>query len=392
MAIASTPTLLSLDEYAKIMAIPGWLLAQVTHPFRPTRGNCENVWYQSGYSGDGNRIVEREELANAIANAERRMAAYMGFWPAPVWVRAEPHAWPISSRGVKLPNPQYVSEQGYLIEFGVEAWEEQVALYPALIEYSDRDKDGCLDWAIITFATALTNPCEIVLVPPDKDPREREWRIRPLDIQIDAGVCTIQGPRWLFANPDRWYTIEELSMAVDTDFLTWVDIWRHYNDPSTQAQLVWNTGLVGCSTTTAVCDEVCQSACGIIDRERVGRFHLRSASYSAGVWTGTDLSQGIYPDAIRAWYRAGYRTHIGYQCNELAGDLKEAIARLANVFLPEAPCGCDYTLERWTKDREEMDIVTADIAVTQSAFGTTARGAVYAQSVAARIPPIGQGG
>ena len=72
--------------------------------------------------------------------------------------------------------------------------------------------------------------------------------------------------------------------------------------------------------------------------------------------------------------------------------LQEAISRLANVFLPEAPCGCDYTLERWSKDREEMEVITAGIAVTQSAFGTTARGAVYAQSVAAKLQPIGQGG
>jgi len=344
--------------------------------------------------GDGNRIVEREELAMAIANAERRLAAYMGFWPAPVWVVAERHHWPRNSQGYKISNPQFTTKEGYLVEFGVEAWDEQENLYPVLINYSDRDSDGCLDWATITFATTLTNPCEIAVIPPGRDPTRREWRIRPLDIEIDTvtGICTIQGPRWLFVDPARWLNTDELEMAEPTNFLNWVDIYRHYNSPVTQGQLVWNASAEDCIGTTAICTETCQPACGVIDRERVGRFHLRAASYNAGVWTGTGLSQSIYPDLTRVWYRAGYRTHVGYQCNQLADDLKEAIARLANVFLPEAPCGCDYTIERWSKDREEMDITTAGIAITQSAFGTTARGAVYAQSVAARLPSMGQGG
>lgn len=394
MAIASIPTLLSLDEYAQIMAIPGWLLAQVYHPNRPTHGACENIWYQSGYMGTGNRIVEREELAQAIANAEEQLADYMGFWPAPMWVEAEPHEWPITRIGGKISNPAFITGRphGHLIEFGVEAWEEQDALYPVLIEYSDRDHDTCLDWATITFATALTNPCEIVVVPPDKDPTLREWAIRPLDIQIVDGTCTIQGPRWLFVDPDRWHTVEELNLEVDTDFLTWVDIWRHYTDPSQQGQLVWNTNLTECTGALAICAEQCQPACGVIDVERVGRFHLRSASYNGGTWIGTNLAYGTYPDLVRIWYKAGYRSHTRYRCSSMVRKLQEAISRLANVFLPEAPCGCDYTLERWSTDREEMEVITAGIAVTQSAFGTTARGAVYAQSVAAKLQPIGQGG
>ena len=392
MAIASTPTLLSLDEYAQVMAIPGWLLAQVYHPERPTRGACENIWYQSGYMGTGNRIVEREELARAIANAEEQMADYMGFWPGPRWVMAEPHEWPINAQGYSISNPSFISKWGHLIEFGIEAWVEQEDLYPVLIDYSDRDKDGCLDWATLTFATTITNACEIVVVPPGKDPTDREWAIRPLKVEIDAGTCTIEGPRWLFVDPDRWWTVEELNLATDTDFLTWVDIYRHYNDISTQGQLVWKTELEACVGTTAICTEQCQSSCGVVDIERVGRFHLRSATYNAGTWTGTSLAYNPHPNLVRIWYRAGYRTHVGYKCGRMSYKLSEAIARLANVFLPEAPCGCDYTLERWSKDREEMEIMTAGIALTQSAFGTTARGAVFAQSVAAKLEPIGQGG
>jgi len=70
----------------------------------------------------------------------------------------------------------------------------------------------------------------------------------------------------------------------------------------------------------------------------------------------------------------------------------EAITRLANVYMVEPPCGCGTTLERWKKDREEMSIDSMDVELAQSAFGSTARGAVFAYSVISTLPPIGKGG
>jgi len=392
MAIASTPTILSLDRYAEIMAIPGWMLAQGIHPDRPMGGDCPNVWYQSGYASTPNRIVQREELAKAIETAEVAIAEYLGFWPRPVWIAAEEKEWPGNSKRHKISNPTFFTEWGQLIEFGVETWELQESLYPVNVVYSDKDSDGYNEWATITFATTLTDPCEIEVVPYGKDPTDREWRIRPLDIEISGGTCTIQGWSWLFFNPDRWLTLDELAVGNASDLLSVVDIYRHYNDPSTQGQLVWKSDLEECTGTTAICTETCQSACGVVDSVRVGKFHLRAASYSGGTWTGTDLSYGDYPDAARVWYRAGYRSHRGYNCHRWPPRLDVAIARLANVYLPEAPCGCGYTRERWEEDRTEEDVVTADIAVAKAVFGTTAKGAVFARSVAASLSPIGQGG
>jgi hypothetical protein len=69
--------------------------------------------------------------------------------------------------------------------------------------------------------------------------------------------------------------------------------------------------------------------------------------------------------------------------------LKEAIARLANVLLPEAPCGCNQTRLRWEKDREVQDINTIDASLAFSAFGTSARGAIFAWAVVKQLQPLG---
>jgi hypothetical protein len=72
--------------------------------------------------------------------------------------------------------------------------------------------------------------------------------------------------------------------------------------------------------------------------------------------------------------------------------MAEAIVRLANTYLVDAPCGCSQTRHRWERDREEQEINTIDAALCMSAFGTTMRGAMFAWSVVKRQPPIAHGG
>jgi hypothetical protein len=392
MAISRVRTILALDEWAEIMELPGWLFNQVLHPVRVQRGG-EMWWHQSGYYSDPNRIAGRDSVARAIATAERKIADHLGYWPAPVWTCGEQHDWPVPERGSQRWLPELKTNWGYLLAAGEETW-AQLNIDPVGVVYSDEDGDGVEEWATITFAPYIdiTNVCEVEVVPPNRNPAEREWRIRPLEASLDAGVLTIQGPKWLFVNPDVWLTIESIGLdGTPPDFLASVDLYRHYNDTTgEQAEYMW----VQNPCSTQPCREICQNACVKVMRRRTGHFVAETATYSpsSGQWVSATWSVQATPNQVRIWYYSGYTDYSCYGCERLPMSLKEAIVRLANVYLPETPCGKGFTRERWEHDREEMDMNNYDVALAQSAFGTTARGAVFARSVCATLEPLGKGG
>ena len=76
----------------------------------------------------------------------------------------------------------------------------------------------------------------------------------------------------------------------------------------------------------------------------------------------------------------------------MGADVKEAIVSLTNVYLVDAPCGCEFSVERYMHDREEMEIDTVDVVMARTLFGSTARGAVLAYSFIKGLPPLGKGG
>ena len=393
MAISKVRTLLSLDEYAERMAIPGWLFNQVLHPTRPQRGG-EKMWRQSGYYSDPNHIMGRDDLARSIATAERKIADLLGFWPAPKWICSEEVMWITPKRGNQIYIPELGTRWGQLISAGIEAF-DLLNLYPVAIVYSDTDGDGVTDWATITYNVYLNlaNVCELVVVPNGMDPESREWRIRPLEVSLSGGVLTIEGPKWLFVHPSHWLTLGDARLDDDSYFLWGVDLYRHYNDTTTQAQYQW-LGNTGCSTNMAKCATTCQDACVSVTDRRVGHFVAETATYSASSarWVSASWAVTAIPHLVRIWYYSGYQDHNCYDCSQMGDSLKAAIRALTNVYLQECPCGRGLTRERWDHDREIMEMNNFDVALAQSAFGTTARGAVFARSVCATLQSLGQGG
>lgn len=390
MSYANVLTSLPLDTYARIMAIPGWLFNQLNHPQKPIRGNCTGIVKQSGYFSDPNMITGRDEIARAIALAEQRAGAFLGFWPFhDKWVCADEISWPSS---VSYARPTLKSSRGYIIEGGVERW-DLVASEIGVV-YSDIDGDGVTDWATITvdLTDLIDDECEVAVTPHDYAPPLYE--IRPLHTEIDdLGIATITGWKWLFLEPQYYLTDNDaMQLNQDAIFLQsavyegGVDIYRHYNDPSLQAQLVYSDGLC----LGPVCAESCQSACITIADRRLGLVTLTPADYVDGVWQIRSCIGMTVPRFARLWYRSGYGEQYCHRCGTTMEMIEEAIVRLANCYLPESPCGCDFTVERWNRDREEMSIDATDFDVIESAFGTTMRGAQFAHSIFKSIPPLGR--
>lgn len=389
MAYANVRTSLPLDRYAEIMAIPGWLFNQTLHPAKIMRGVCSGVVKQSGYFSDPNMITGRNEIARAIALAEQRAARFLGFWPFhDKWMCADEIVWPSK---IPFARPTLRSSMGYVIEGGVEQW--QPVASGVDVVYSDSDGDGVTDWATITVDLdgLIDDACEVAVVPHDYNPPLYE--IRPLHTEIDVyGMATIAGWKWLFLEPQYYMTDDEaMSLNQDDLFLRLtlytdgVDIYRHYNDPSRQAQIVYaNDPCAG-----PLCAETCQSACITMVDRRLGLLTLTPAEYLNGVWQLRYCADGGVPIVARLWYKSGYGEPYCHQCGVSMDMIEEAIVRLANCYLPESPCGCDFTAERWSRDREEMSIDVLNIELVESTFGVTMRGAQFAHSVFSSIPPLG---
>ncbi len=391
MARADEYTLLPLDYYARLMAIHPDAFNQVVNPVNPYAGACERVWIQYAWMDyDTGRNVGREELAQAIYTAEEMIAYACGFWPAPLWSAGEEKNWPRPARGRQVRYPPINTNWGYVIEGGQRAL--TMIDEDAPVVYSASILGGVLDTATINITaaqmTAASASREEVAVF-FADEITDNWWISYLTITEDAttGDITIVGRRSQFVDPDLWEVSNDIALNVNANFVTAVDVYRRYNDPSQPAQVVWKGGMDACSTT--LCADTCQTSCLSVDDVRQGIVRTIPGTYSGGAWAASAFSIGRLPDKTRLWYYHGILQNRNMQ---IRPPLAEAIVRLANTYLVAEPCGCDQTRHRWQRDREEADINTYDAAMAMSYFGTTMRGAVFAWSVIKRLAPLATGG
>lgn len=399
MARADIETLLPLDHYAQLMAMHPDAFNQCTIPDKPYASDCR-LWLQHGwYDQPGGQISGRHDIAQAIATAELKIQEALQYAPAPKYFEGEIHNWPRPKRGVQILYPPIMTNWGYLIKGGQRAM--TIIDEDAAIVYSDADGDGVLDTATISITAAQMTAASASRAEVQvfwADETDDIWRIKHLDVIEDAvGNITITGRRSQFVDPDRWLTNDALSLGTNANFVTVVDVYRVYTD-NQEAQLQWKDahGYIcscGCaSTDVATCSQTCQESCLIIFNERLGEVKVKPAAESGGSWTASNFSIARYPDRVRIWYNAGWPLIVNSKRYQIRPDIAEAIARLANVYMVAPPCGCEQTRRRWSRDRERMDINSADAALAMSAFGEVTRGSMWAWHVVKLLRPLGQAG
>ena len=390
MARADTWTLLCIDDWARYMAIHPDAWNQVYNPVQPYVGACERVWLQHGWLDQtSGRITGREDVGIALATAEEMIAHALGFWPAPTWIAAEEHKWPRPARGAQWQYPPIQLDWGHIIEGGQRQLDPVLADEP--IVPADPDGDGVNEVAEIhitagEMAAAGAEPEELAVYFDGET--DDIWMIRCLDVEEDgAGNVTLTGRMSQFTDPDLWLVDDEIDLSNPANFVATVDIYRRYNDPSEQAQVTWKGGNDSC--TPGVCAVTCQDSCLSIEDVRRSVVRVMPGTYSAGSWTSASFSVARLPDSARVWYYSGLLLQANGRIKPL---MAQAIVRLANTYLVDQPCGCQQTMNRWERDREEQDINTYDASLCMSAFGSTMKGALFAWSVIKRIPPLTRGG
>jgi hypothetical protein len=222
---------------------------------------------------------------------------------------------------------------------------------------------------------------------------EDSWEIRPITVAISGGNATIRFKAWQIP---VWESLEvpnaqPLDADNVADYESTVDVYRVYNDPSTQLQFMWeNTGDIACASCCGSC-VACQFG------TQAGCFHLRDARLgilvpAPGSWNAqteifdsAEWSVCREPDQVRLWYYSGYLDHnVARPYAELSPYWKYAIAYFAASKFDRPVCGCSNVasfVDKWRRDAAFESMNDGGFKVTAEMMSNklgTSMGALYA--------------
>lgn len=399
MARATSRTLLSLDAFAKIMGMHPLHFNGVEVQDLAPATTCGSPLTQ--YAWQSANAVAREDIANAIADAEARIAQYTHFKLAPTFEVDERHRW-ARSGGVVGPwgrptNPSVKTDYGHLIAGGVEG--KTLIAGAAAVTYTDTDGDGYSETATVVANTTVTDANEIALFYPGES-ADRAWEIRPITVAISGGVVTIRTRREQMVNPGllEGFSGRSVDGLDSAQFLANADVYRMWHDPSQQVQFLWegpNWGMCGCGVSTCqTCLLTAQFGCTTVKDYRIGLIGASSATWNSVTSAYESAPAAVWrpPDRVRLWYRAGYRNQTGAKRPMVDMDPRwqRAVAYFATALLARPMCMCENVtaaVSHWQNDLAKSvasqgagENFRLDSALLGNPFGTT-RGGIYAWNV-----------
>lgn len=393
MARANTHTILPLDRFAAICNMHPLHFNQVTVDIVAPVTTCDMPVVQ--YSWQTADKIGREEIATAIADAESIIKQYAGFNPGPDWIADEraqfdrtrwPEIYNANGRDVRGLRVSIRTGSGYVISGGIETKDlidDNVA-----IVYSDADGDGYEETATITVNTTVTDTKEIALYYPGKD-ADNAWQIRPLkSVVINAGVATITCRReqLVLESLQEGLAANGVNGLDDANFLSLIDVYRKYNDPSQQIQMLWSPGTdcVCAGEGCASCTHATQYGCFLVREPRLGIIIPNPATWNVDdlSWSGTSFADFRAPDQARLWYYAGININ-----QNMIPEWERAITYLALSMLDRPLCACrplESFVAHWKEDlsyRQSSQSQSSSFNLSRkwldNPIGTT-RGALYA--------------
>lgn len=351
MATASVRTLLPLDRFFQIVGVHPLHVNQVEVDGSTSR-TCGGIVFQ--YSYQNADAMSREEIAHAIAQAEGIIAEQLGYKLLPTWEVAENirlnntkgwYTWPWGHA------PAYETYWKHVISGGIEA--KSLILAGRPVVYSDPDGDGYNELATITCATTVTEPEEIAIYYPGESGSD-DWEIRPINVAISGGTATITCRREQLVAKNLLIVLgpEAVDGAIAGNFLTNVDVYRHYNDPQTQIQFMWEGGCSCGLSTCNACTYTVQSGCLFVRDYRLGFVAGHPADWSVedNVFNSAAFTACRTPDKARIWYRAG----LQYRGSVLVmhPQWERVVSNLALTLMDRPFCGCT-SLEHVTRLAKE---------------------------------------
>jgi len=386
-------TLLPLDTWAQIMGLDLRHFRQVVTNEKQNT-SCDKVWKQ--YAWQEADQVGRYDVALAIQQAEEEIAQYLGYKLLPTWevdermVAPKPGAtellnvWMRDARGFYLStNTRY----GRFVSGGIEA--KTLIESDVAVNYSQLPNGAYI--GTIEFMTTVEDVQELAVFYPCES--TDEWEIRPfVSASISGGVATMVFRKEQMVLPEL---IEALDPGPadgdgDTDFLATVDVYRRYNDPSQQVQLIWSPEISNCSCGLNTCPECTHSTqwgCLRCVDWNAGQVVYRPADWDSDdeEFDCADPTVCRAPDRLRLWYRAGLQDkRKPYPLLQMDEKWARAVTWYSLKFLDRPICGCNNVerlVHHWNFDMSVQPIDGASYRLSdaelQNPLGRT-RGALNA--------------
>jgi hypothetical protein len=322
-----TVTALTLDRFFELIGLHPLHGNQVTVHEIANLNTCGLPILQ--YSWQDADRVGREELAQAIYDAEQQISMWAGFDVGVRWVEDEVGY--VGYNGRVTLEKKYLIEAGRRINALVEAG--------AAVSYSDEDGDGYFETALVTVsAVAGSNESEYWMYYPDHNGDDR-WRIPVSSVSIAAGTATIKLRRERLVIEPRLeaLAVEEVNGLDDDQFLEEVDVYRVYNDPD-QAVVYVNR----CCCTCGCEDTYTYGCLNVVDR-RLSIARLGALACTTPLVSGPLCTAGGVPGPVKISYRAGITGQ----------EWERAVAYLALAQLDRRLCGCakiEHVAQYWQTD------------------------------------------
>ena len=393
MARSHIKTWLSLDEFGQIIGLSPFGLNQLSHPTLQTNNVCAETFFQQSWQNADR--VGRDDIAQAIYEAEQEISREVGYNLMPEWTLDERQPYPRDLRpatfgnalNVRLLNKSVETSKGHVISGGFRR--KVLVQAGATITTSDVDSDGFAETCTVIVPVTITNTSEIHLFYPAQS-GEDAWEIRPIKVAISGGQATITFKRWQVAAANQMDSFEANVLdATDNDsYETTVDVYYVYNDHSTQAAFLWeNEGCSDCCGSCAACQFGSQSACFHTRDPQMGFVVPTPATWDADAESFTSALWATCrePDQVRLWYYSGYvDQHLARPYAELSPYWKAAVAYFAAAKFDRPVCGCSNVSEfisKWRRDAafNSEDGGSFNLTAEQGSnkLGTSA-GALYA--------------
>lgn len=411
--IGSMP-LLPLDTFRQILGYNPWHFwgfATDGNGLAPIHSDCNDLVTEFAYQNQDQ--AGRDEIREAILNAEARLLGYLEYEVAPRY------------KEITLPYPTYFNKQfwnltpqdasgkwtsvmlpeGYVQALGVESLS---LLDTVAVTYSAQIPSGLNDTFTISVSTDETDPSKIAVYFAAADRLDNEsvserWRIQPDQVSIESGTATIRGRAWLLGKPINYLSYSNPFTPLDptdsANFVSTLEIYVRTTDPdgqtvdTSQGEFIWNTlpypPWATCLSANSVTDAAAQAYAlarvGIRDAKN-GIVLPGQAVYNSTTETWSEPYPGLWtnyrpPDRVTVRYLAGYPLQTNGQMDPR---LQRCVARLAMAVLPERISACDVAnreLTRWQQDIARIGTTTEQYAISRknitNPFGTR-RGEIYA--------------
>ena len=419
--VQQTITKLPLDEWRRYAGMQPLQFWGVYIPeIESDQSATDSAWFQ--YEWQRRDAISREELANAIAQAEADIEAQLKYRLLPSWELDEwqpttrptvPEYFNLNNRDVRGFSQKVDANWGWMISGGIRS--KAVVEAGAAIVYTNTIPPAGYDNLATVTVTVVagTDPQTLHVYYPGQSGAD-QYEIRPVKVSITGTTATITFRREMALILDAFenYDVDGLRPVLGTDdayFLTEVDVYLVTNDPSQQATMLWNPPFCGsCGGSGCIaCAYSAQTGC----IQTFGDPRWGIVSYTPAEWDADSetfqrrtLANGRQPDIVRLWYYAGLRDKsLATPLVTMSPPWARIVAALAASRLDREPADRRAALywQYWAEDLsyesggDQVSRYKTPREILDNPFGQH-RGEVYAWNEIIKITrdqggPVGRG-